>query len=105
MALWGDDDFNYKVRKVWDGRWKRHRKKPFWLCHDKFLLEEIESLEVTPSALYGMDDAGGFDNYILRTPPQDARWGIATGEKMREVMYFYMKNPEAERFWTVPGDA
>ncbi|CAL1153657.1 unnamed protein product [Cladocopium goreaui] len=41
-----------------------------------------------------MDDAGGFDNYILRTPPQELR--SATGEKMREVMYFYMKNPEAK---------
>ena len=28
-------------------------------------------VEVTPSAVYSMDDAGGFDNYILRTPPQD----------------------------------
>ncbi|CAK8999668.1 Uncharacterized protein SCF082_LOCUS6180 [Durusdinium trenchii] len=44
-----------------------------------------------------MDDAGGFDNYILRTPPQELR--SATGEKMREVMYFYMKNPEAGCIW------
>ena len=27
--------------------------------------------QVTSSALYNMDDAGGFDNYILRTPPQE----------------------------------
>ena len=33
--------------------------------------------QVTPSALYNMDDAGGFDNYILRTPPQ--AWRGLTG--------------------------
>lgn len=46
-----------------------------------------------------MDDAGGFDEYLLRTPPQELR--SATGEKMRDVMYFYMKNPEVKK-WGLP---
>lgn len=97
MSLWGDDDFNYRTKTIWDGRWKRHRKKPMTYkkdIHSDALNTTIYNLKVTPSALYNMDDAGGFDNYILRTPPQELR--SATGEKMREVMYFYMKNPEAK---------
>eukprot|EP00434_Breviolum_minutum_P030050 symbB.v1.2.026572.t1/scaffold2665.1/size82975/9 len=96
MALWGDDDFNRFTRKIWDGRWKIHRKRPFNYkkdIHSDALNTTIHNLRVTSSALYNMDDAGGFDNYILRTPPQELR--SATGEKMREVMYWYMKNPEA----------
>eukprot|EP00435_Cladocopium_sp_Y103_P075613 s60_g60.t3 len=99
MSLWGDDDFNYRTKTIWDGRWKRHRKRPLTYkkdIHSDALNTTIYNLRVTPSALYNMDDAGGFDNYILRTPPQELR--SATGEKMREVMYFYMKNPEDTDF-------
>merc|ERR550537_837821 len=59
----------------------------------------IYNLRVTPNALYSMDDAGGFDEYILRTPPQELRSN--TGEKMRQLMYFYMKHPEIKS-WGLP---
>lgn len=46
-------------------------------CTDSATLARATELrrlvEVTASAMYNMDDAGGFDNYILRTPPQDGR--------------------------------
>merc|ERR1712039_384963 len=65
-----------------------HSKKDF---ESEALNTTIFNLKVTGSALYSMDAAGGFDNYILRSPPEELR--SATGEKMREVMYFYMQNP------------
>lgn len=43
-----------------------------------------------------MDDAGGFDNYILRTPPEELRSNL--GEKLRNVMYFYMSHPNIRSF-------
>ena len=99
MTLWGDDDFNYHTRKVfesqnfalklesvrWDGRWTRKKVRPVSSkkdFHSDALNCTIHNLkaaslgskgelhEVTASALYNMDDAGGYDNYILRTPPQ-----------------------------------
>eukprot|EP00418_Pyrodinium_bahamense_P040628 CAMPEP_0179200704 /NCGR_PEP_ID=MMETSP0796-20121207/99885_1 /TAXON_ID=73915 /ORGANISM="Pyrodinium bahamense, Strain pbaha01" /LENGTH=161 /DNA_ID=CAMNT_0020905259 /DNA_START=112 /DNA_END=594 /DNA_ORIENTATION=- len=72
------------------------RRKDF---QSEALNATIFNLRVTGSALYAMDDAGGFDNYILRTPPQELR--SATGEKMREVMYYYMRNPEVKK-WGLP---
>lgn len=102
MTLWGQDDFNYRTRKRWSGRWTRKRITP--MSHKKdFHSEQLNStlynMRVSPSALYMMDDAGGFDDYILRTPPEELR--SATGEKMREVMYFYMQNPHV-RAWGLP---
>jgi len=102
MSLWGSDDFNYITRKRWSGRWTKKQLEPLWYRKD-FASDElnttIHNLRVTPSALYGMDDAGGFDNYILRTPPEELR--SATGEKMKEVMKFYQKNPEVKA-WGLP---
>lgn len=102
MALWGDDDFNSITKKRWSGRWTRRKKPPINYkkdFHSEALNTTVFNMRVTPSALYNMDDAGGFDNYILRTPPQELR--SATGEKMREVMYFYKENP-AIRDWGLP---
>mmetsp|Transcript_69960 Transcript_69960/g.97273 ORF Transcript_69960/g.97273 Transcript_69960/m.97273 type:complete len:282 (+) Transcript_69960:78-923(+) len=102
MALWGSDDFNYKTTKRWTGRWTRKKLYPLNYKKDFFsdaLNTTIYNLRVTPSAVYSMDDAGSFDNYVLRTPPQELR--SATGEKMREVMYWYMKNPEVKS-WGLP---
>merc|ERR1712039_736356 len=73
-----------------------HSRKDF---QSEALNTTIHNLRVTPSALYSMDDAGGFDNYILRTPPEELR--SATGEKMRDVMYFYMRNPQVKD-WGLP---
>jgi len=102
MALFGCDDYNSYTRKTRSGKWSRKHLWPIQFRKDfqsDALNSTIYNLRVTSSALYGMDDAGGFDNYILRTPPEELR--SATGEKMREVMYFYMKNPEA-RSWGLP---
>jgi large subunit ribosomal protein L28 len=102
MALWGDDDYNSYAVKRWSGRWTRRHTYPNTYRKDfqsKLLNSTIFNLRVTPSALYNMDDAGGFDSYVLRTPPEELR--SATGEKMREVMYWYMRNPEAKK-WGLP---
>jgi len=97
MSLWGSDDINFYARKRWTGQWTKKYLRPLSYKKDfqsEALNTTIHNLRVSPTALYGMDDAGGFDNYILRTPPEELR--SATGEKMREVMYFYMKNPEVK---------
>lgn len=102
MAVWGSDDYNWITRKRWSGRWSKKRYTPFNYRKDFVsdnLNTTIHNLKVTPSALYSMDDAGGFDDYILRTPPEELR--SATGEKMREVMYFYMDNPLVKS-WGLP---
>lgn len=102
MALWGSDDMNFHYKKRWMGPRTKKKYHPFNYKKDFYsdaLNTSIFNVRVTPSALYGMDDAGGFDDYILRTPPEELR--SATGEKMREVMYFYMKNPEVKD-WGLP---
>mmetsp|Transcript_26003 Transcript_26003/g.57156 ORF Transcript_26003/g.57156 Transcript_26003/m.57156 type:complete len:283 (-) Transcript_26003:37-885(-) len=103
MSLWGNDDFNYYVwrsRKnmVWRKRYLKPKryKKDF---HSEALNTTIHNLSVTPNALYSMDDAGGFDDYIQRTPPEELR--SITGEKMREVMRFYQQRPDV-REWGLP---
>jgi len=105
MALWGSDDWNYWTRKRWSGRWTKKLLQPSNYrkdFHSEGLNTTIYNLRVTPSALYDMDDAGSFDNYILRTPPEELR--SATGEKMREVMYFYKQNPDVKA-WGLPWKA
>ena len=95
MTLWHDDDFmtHYKV-----SQWNQiYRKKiaPQTFRRDfesKDLNTTIHNLRVTPSTIYAMDDKGGFDDYIMRTPPQDMRSNA--GERMRALMYYYQENPE-----------
>eukprot|EP00928_Gymnodinium_smaydae_P083696 TRINITY_DN66923_c0_g1_i1.p1 TRINITY_DN66923_c0_g1~~TRINITY_DN66923_c0_g1_i1.p1 ORF type:complete len:282 (-),score=55.91 TRINITY_DN66923_c0_g1_i1:85-930(-) len=102
MTLWGGDDYNYRTRKAYNGRWNRKCYTPTNYRKDfqsEALNTTIYNLRVTPNALYSMDDAGGFDDYIMRTPPQELR--SATGEKMREVMYYYKENPEVKN-WGLP---
>jgi large subunit ribosomal protein L28 len=48
-------------------------------------------MRVTTSALYAIDDKGGFDNYIERVSPEEMRSN--TGEKLREVMHMLKTNP------------
>ena len=60
------------------------------------------SIRVTPSAMYAMDDKGGFDDYIMRTPPEELRSN--SGEKIRRLMYFYMDNPRVKA-WGLPWNA
>lgn len=102
MALWGGDDFNFYSKVNPNNKNSRRHVYPNTYRKDfqsEALNTTVFNLRVTPSALYSMDDAGGFDNYILRTPPEELR--SATGEKMREVMYFYMQNPEVKA-WGLP---
>lgn len=102
MALFGQDDFNYYTRKRWSGRWTKKFLHPKTYKKDfdsEALNSTLHNLRVTPSALYGMDDAGGFDEYIQRTPPEELR--SATAEKMREVMQFYRENPSVKD-WGLP---
>lgn len=47
-----------------------------------------------------MERCGGFDEYIMRTPPEELR--SLFGEKMRKLLYFYMKHPEY-REWHLPA--
>lgn len=47
-----------------------------------------------------MERFGGFDEYILRTPPQELRSFF--GEKMRKLLYYYMKHPEIRK-WGLPA--
>lgn len=97
MALMHSDDYNIYANKKYRGVWNRRKITPYNTRKDfssENLNSTIYNLRVTSSALYAMDDAGGFDNYVLRTPPEEMRSN--TGEKMREVMYYYMKNPEAK---------
>mmetsp|Transcript_11510 Transcript_11510/g.26203 ORF Transcript_11510/g.26203 Transcript_11510/m.26203 type:complete len:282 (+) Transcript_11510:85-930(+) len=102
MALFHDDDFKRYVKMRPNMKWKRRHLSPNAFKKDfqsEALNTTIYNLRVTPSALYAMDDAGSFDNYILRTPPEELR--SATGEKMREVMHFYMRNPGVKA-WGLP---
>lgn len=102
MTLWGGDDFNNYAKKRWSGRWSRKHLLPTSFRKDfqsEALNTTVHNLRVTSSALYAMDDSGGFDDYILRTPPEELR--SATGEKMREVMYFYKQNPGVKN-WGLP---
>lgn len=102
MSLWGGDDFGKVTRKTWSGRWTKKQYKPRSYkkdFHSEALNTTIYNLRVTPATLYAMDDAGGFDEYIQRTPPEELR--SATGEKMREVMNFYRKRPDVKA-WGLP---
>mmetsp|Transcript_86248 Transcript_86248/g.252268 ORF Transcript_86248/g.252268 Transcript_86248/m.252268 type:complete len:282 (-) Transcript_86248:71-916(-) len=102
MSLWGDDDYKYRTKANPHCSHVRKLLRPTVYkkdFHSEALNTTVFNLRVTPSAMYNMDDAGGFDNYILRTSPEELR--SATGEKMREVMYWYMKNQEVKD-WGLP---
>jgi len=102
MALFGDDDYKYRAKANPHCSYVRKLLKPTVYrkdFHSDALNTTIFNLRVSSSALYNMDDAGGFDQYILRTSPEELR--SATGEKMREVMYYYMRNPEVKQ-WGLP---
>merc|ERR1719352_1379405 len=102
MGLYGDDDYKSYTRVSLWGYYHSRKLNPQIVKKDfrsTALNTTIYNLNVTPSALYAMDDAGGFDNYILNTPPEDMR--SCSGEKMRQLAYYYMENPEAKS-WGLP---
>ena len=101
-GLFHDDDFNAYWKLSAFNTMYRKRSRPFVMRKDFIsnkLNSRIAGMRVTPSALYAMDDKGGFDEYVLRTPPEEMRSNM--GEKLRNVMYFYMENPEIKS-WGVP---
>ena len=102
MALWHDDDFNSHYRITSRNQIYNKKIKPQTIKKDfesNELNTTIHNLRVTPSALYAIDDKAGFDNYILRTPPEELRSNA--GEKMRKLMYFYQENPHLKS-WGLP---
>ena len=102
MALYGDDDFNSHFRITPRNQIFNKRISPQTSKRDfdsKLLNTTIRNLRVTPAALYAIDDAGGFDHYILNTSPEELRSN--SGEKLRNLMYFYSKNPEIKE-WGLP---
>ena len=102
MTLWGEDDFNSHFRITPRNQIYNKRISPQTTKRDfqsKLLNTTIENLRVTPAALYAMDDAGGFDKYILHTPPEELRSN--TAEKMRALAYFYKQHPDVKA-WGLP---
>eukprot|EP00389_Voromonas_pontica_P012166 GDKH01018658.1.p1 GENE.GDKH01018658.1~~GDKH01018658.1.p1 ORF type:complete len:288 (-),score=36.63 GDKH01018658.1:155-1018(-) len=102
-GLYHNEDFNY-VTKVRSLMLCKDRKKYSPRVFRKDISSDalnttVMGLRVTTSALHAIDDMGGFDNYILRTPPQELRSNM--GEKMRTLMHFYMENPDV-REWGLP---
>ena len=102
MALWHDDDFMSHWRisprnQIYSKRTSPQTSKRDFPSAE--LNTTIQNLRVTPSALYAMDDKGGFDNYILSTPPEALRSN--TAEKMRALMYYYQDNP-LMKSWGLP---
>ena len=102
MGLWHSDDFNAHWNVSAYNTIFRKLTRPF-VASKSYASENLNSsnvsVRVTPSAMYGMDDKGGFDEYIMRTPPEELRSNL--GEKMRHLMYFYMENPRFKE-WGLP---
>jgi hypothetical protein len=72
----------------------RRKLKPFSMQrepHSGSLKEGLGRMRFTPSALYAIDDKGGFDYYIQSTPPEDMR--STTGEILRNLIYKTMEDP------------
>jgi large subunit ribosomal protein L28 len=102
MGLWHGDDFNAYWNVSAFNTIFRKRTKPFVISkdfHSDKLGSTVRNLRITPSAMYGMDDRGGFDEYVMRTPPEELRSN--SGERMRSLMYFYMEKPEIKE-WGLP---
>ncbi|VWU50621.1 mitochondrial ribosomal protein L28 precursor, putative [Hepatocystis sp. ex Piliocolobus tephrosceles] len=98
-GLYHDEDFNYYTKVSYSLKKTRIKVKPnVFRKHivSNILNTIIPSVRVTTSTLHAIDEAGGFDNYILRTPPEELRSNL--GEKLRNVMYFYMSHPNIRSF-------
>ena len=101
-GLYHNDDFNAYWKVSAFNTLYRKRTSPFAIRKDfksEALNTTVRDLRVTPSALYAVDDKGGFDDYILRTPPEDMRSN--TGEKLRNLIHYYQANPDI-RAWSLP---
>lgn len=104
-GLYHDEDYNYHTKVSFSLRKHRRKLKPNVLRKD-FCSEglncTVKNLRVTTSALHAIDDAGGLDEYLLRTPPEELR--SVLGEKMKAVLRFYQQHPTL-RQWALPWRA
>ncbi len=94
MALFHGDDHNSYWRLSAFNTMYRRKLKPFSMQrepHYGSLKEGLGRMRFTPSALYAIDDKGGFDYYIQSTPPEDMR--STTGEILRNLIYKTMEDP------------
>jgi large subunit ribosomal protein L28 len=101
-GLWHSDDFNAYWHVSAYNTIFRKLTRPYVRAksfESRALGKIATNVRVTPSAMYGMDDKGGFDDYLMRTPPEELRSHI--GERMRSLIYFYMRNPQVKR-WGLP---
>lgn len=98
LALFHGDDFNSYWRLSAFNTMYRRKLKPFNVrraAPSCVLDRDITGLRFSPSALYAIEDKGGFDNYILQTPPESMRSN--TGEKLRQLMHKAMEDPELSK--------
>ncbi|CDJ50711.1 hypothetical protein, conserved [Eimeria brunetti] len=101
-GLFHDEDYNYYTKISFSLRKHRRKLKPNVLKKDfesEGLNTVVKNLKVTTSALHAIDDAGGLDEYLLRTPPEELR--SVFGERMKAVIRFYDKNPDVKE-WALP---
>ncbi|KAL8436445.1 hypothetical protein ACSSS7_001737 [Eimeria intestinalis] len=101
-GLYHDEDFNYHTKISFSLRKHRRKLKPNVFKKDfvsEGLNTTVKNLKVTTSALHAIDDAGGLDEYLLRTPPEELR--SVMGERMKAVIRFYTENPEVKS-WALP---
>lgn len=103
-GLFHSDDFNsyWKIsafNTIYRKRITPHAEPKYFQLSD---VGPVGKLRTTPSALYAIDDKGGVDNYVNRTPPEDLR--STTGERIRDLSRFYQENPVVAQWktpWTV----
>ena len=101
-ALYHADDFNGYWRVSAFNTLYKKPLKPFTTSKEVYssALGNVGTMRVTPSALYAIDDKGGFDNYIARASPEELRSN--TGEKLREVLHMHRTNPSLLKWGLAP---
>jgi large subunit ribosomal protein L28 len=100
-GLFHSDDFNSYWKISAFNTMYRKRIAPY-AEPKKFNISGIGKsgkLRTTASALYAIDDKGGIDNYVDRTPPEELR--SATAERIRTLSVFHQTNPEVSH-WSLP---
>ncbi|GFE54680.1 mitochondrial ribosomal protein L28 [Babesia ovis] len=94
-GLYHDEDFNYYSKVAFSLKRTRIKLRPNVVKKDiesNLLNTTLTNVRVTTSAIHAMTQAGGFDNYILNTTPEQLRSQL--GERMRSVAYFYKQFPD-----------
>lgn len=101
MGLFHSDDFNSYWRISAFNTIYRKRINPFSTpkALSSMTMGHIGKVRLTPSAMYAIDDKGGLDNYINRTPPEELR--STTADKLRELSIFKEEHGEVTG-WNLP---